>query len=241
MRKNVITVLFLVFGLCGGTLLGIGLMFPVVQQATDNADYWNDRHTSLNNSFNDLWDSYVRLWDDYYNLGNSYLDLVADYETLQEAFEEPLTSPVIPTISEVVNWLAIDDTDTLEYTEYWMCGDFSAMLMTRAKTMNWRMRITVVSFSFATNATYKVSTPFGEYGHAFNLIYVQDIPNGDADSNPDVLYIEPQSDNYWVVPNVVDGNYGHYWHYTSDIWRGTVWSGGITSKPHWINYYNYFG
>ena len=235
MRKNITTVMFLVFGLCGGTLLGIGLMFPVVQQTTDNANYWNGRYTNLNNSFNDLWDSYVRLWDDYDNLGESYLDLLndynalfSDYDALQEAFEEPLTAPVIPTISEVIDWLwYVDNTDELEYTEYWMCGDFSAMLMTRAKTMNWRVRIAVMEYSFLGDPNYDINTPFGEYGHAFNFIECSD---------GYLYYIEPQTDSIWYW-SVVGYHFVMWSEYDFTTMTGTVWDGQILS----VNYYNYFG
>ena len=71
-----------------------------------------------------------------------------DYEKLKSILEEPLENPATPTYSQVRTWLQSDDTDTFEYIEgVWACGDFSAMLMTRAKEMNWRMRVCVIWYS----------------------------------------------------------------------------------------------
>ena len=218
--KRILTGLYLVTALLIGSLLGIALMVPSLIQTEDNADYWQ-------NGYNDLWDSYVRLWDDYENLGDSYLDLFADYEVLKEAFEEPLTAPIIPTISEFQNWLYNDNTDTYNYTNVWMCGDFSAMLMTRAKTMNWRIRIAIMEFSFDTNPNYDVDTPFGAYGHAFCFIECSD---------GYIYYIEPQSDSIWYW-SVVGYHFVMWREYDFTTISGTVWDGQWVS----VNYYNYFG
>lgn len=233
--------IFLIAGLGSGMGIGFGLTYPSLEHEQGEADYWQGRYNELYDDFTDLFQDYGDLLNDYNTLNNDYNDLFGQYQSILSVLEDPLTSPVLPTLSEVQTWLYYDDTDSLIYNNItWMCGDFSAMLMVRAKEMNWRMRIAVVSFSESTDPNYGIATPFGAYGHAFNLIYVQDIPNGDIDSNPDVLYIEPQTDNYWAVPNFIGGSYLHYWHWVSDIWRGTTWIGGLSPNSHWINYYNYF-
>jgi len=83
---------------------------------------------------------------------NNYNSLFTDYNVLQHAFEEPLTNPDIPTYIEFKNWLDIDNANSFDYiNETWMCGDYSAMLMTRAKTMNWRVRIAIMEYSLLTD------------------------------------------------------------------------------------------
>jgi len=127
------------------------------------------------------------------------------------------------------------NTDSFEYTEVWMCGDFSAMLMTRAKEMNWRMRIACMFWSYDGDDGWQdVSDPYGEYGHAFNFIVCQD--GGDDDSFNDIYYIEPQTDTIWYV------HYGDYNHNLYLIWytfgggiAGTVWT-----EPYFINHFSYF-
>lgn len=213
--KRILTGLFLVTSLSIGSLLGIALMVPSLIQAEDNADFWQNE--------------YYNLSDDYQYLLYNYTSLFYDYEILREAFEEPLTDPVIPTIYEVSDWLwYIDDTDEYSYTGVWMCGDFSTMLMTRAKTMNWRMRIAVMEYSFSADPNYDVDTPFGAYGHAFNFIECSD---------GYIYYIEPQTDTiwWWSIVNYHFRMWSEY-DFTTCEW-GTVWDGQYFS----VNYYNYFG
>jgi len=198
--------------------------------------------SSLKSEHNDLVQDYNDLLDDYNDLLDNYSNLFSDYDALRTAFEEPLTSYVVPTISQVQNWLAGDDTDSFAYVnDTWMCGDFSAMLMTRAKTMNWRMRIALMFYSFNGESGW-MSTDgydqYGEHGHAFNLIWCQD--GNDADSELDVLYIEPQTDGEWWF---IDGSgnvdtFNLYALYTFLSGFDTIWDGQGT---FWVNHYSYFG
>lgn len=212
--KRILTGLFLITSLSIGSLLGIALMVPSLIQAEDDADFWQNEWYNLS--------------ADYQYLLFNYTSLFYDYEVLREAFEEPLTSPIIPTISEFQTWLYYyDDTNEHNYTSDWMCGDFSAMLMTRAKTMNWRVRIAVMEFSFLGDPNYNINTPFGKYGHAFNFIECSD---------GYIYYIEPQSDSIWYW-SVVGYHFVMWSEYDFTTISGTVWDGQILS----VNYYNYFG
>lgn len=225
MRKNIITVLFLVLALCGGTLLGIGLMSPSIQQARDSTDYWHGRHSDLYDDYTDLSEDYGDLLNDYNTLVSDYNSLFGQYQSILNVLEDPLTNPVVPTISEVLDWLAIDDTDTLEYTQYWMCGDFSAMLMTRAKVMNWRIRISIMFWSEDGEPGYGDTTdPFGSYGHAFNMIVCSDGQE---------YYIEPQTDSVIYL----SGSSFQIWRYYGFAGiSGTVWD----ETNIWTNHYAYF-
>ncbi|TKJ24101.1 MAG: hypothetical protein CEE43_00020 [Promethearchaeota archaeon Loki_b32] len=194
----------------------------------------NNRYNDLSGDYEDLEQGYDDLLDDYNELFTDYNFLFGEYYSILSVLEDPLTNPVIPTISQVQNWLAIDDTDDMSYTENWMCGDFSAMLMVRAKAMNWRMRIACMFYSYNGDFGWQdPSDPYGSYGHAFNLIYCQD--GSDSDNYLDVYYIEPQSDGVWYV-HYGDYNHVHYeiwWTFTGGI-SGTVWQ-----EPYYVNHYSY--
>lgn len=188
--------------------------------------------TSLNDELDGLQGEYDGLQQDYDNLLSDYGDLFSDYSTLEATFEEPLTNPVTPTISAVRNWLAQDDTDDCEYVGgVWSCGDFAAMLMTRAKEMNWRIRIAVISYSFQGEPYYgSIFNAYGSHGHAFNVIECTD----------GIWYIEPQSDGIWYI---IDGvteeriEFSGYEYYNFiDSTLGTIWDG----YRWWTNYYNQF-
>lgn len=211
---NKILIIGMIALLAGGGIGGFTtylIISPQITDAKNEADYWKDQ----------------------------YYDLFGNNQTLIDALQEPLTNPVIPSMNEVIDWLSVDDTDTFPYVDgIWMCGDYAAMLMTRAKTMNWRMRIACMYYAFSGETGYgDTADPYGSHGHAFNLIYVQDIPSGDPDSFFDILYIEPQTDVYWFVVNGT-GGYNHYdiWTYYSGGMAGTVWSSGM----YWVNHYSFF-
>ena len=209
--KRILTALYLVTTLSIGSLLGIALMVPSLIQAEDTTEFWQDQYNDLSEDMD--------LLIDMYN------DLFSEYQSVLNILENPLTNPTIPTISEVQNWLYNDNTDTLEYTEYWMCGDFSAMLMVKAKAMNWRMRIAVMFWSFDTDPNYGVDTPFGTYGHAFNFIVCID----------GLWYIEPQTDAIWGVHNNNHFQMWNYYHFS--VVEGTMWY----NTYFWTNDYSYFG
>lgn len=218
MRKNIAIVVSLVIGLGGG--FGLGGIFITVSQLMPSNEKYND----LQQDYNDLLNDYNELFGDY----QSILDILT-------IAGNPLTDPDTPTIQEVLNWLAIDNTDTFEYTENFMCGDFSAMLMGKAKLMNWRVRIACMFWSYNGDAGWQDPTdPYGEYGHAFNLIYCQD--GSDAGSELDIYYIEPQTDKVWtvIISSVPYVHYQIWLTFTGGI-NGTVWT-----EPYFINHYNYF-
>jgi len=160
---------------------------------------------------------------------SDYNTLFGQYQSILSVLEEPLTSPDIPTISQVqFGWLSSDDTDTYTYVgDVRMCGDYSAMLMVRAKEMNWRMRIACMFYSHSGDIGYSDTDPYGEHGHAFNMILCQD--GSDPDSFMDVYYIEPQNDLVWYV-NDGSGNHVHYEIYT-------YMAGGLTGLVMGSNYW----
>ena len=255
MRQYIKTVLIGMIFLVVGTGLGFALTYPSLKRAENNANYWyneyNDLQGDYNNLqgdynellgeyndlqsvYNDLLDDYNDLQGDYNDLLDDYNSLFSDYNALRDAFEEPLTNPEIPTYIELYYWLSTDDTDSFEYTENWMCGDFAAMLMTRAKTMNWRMRISCMSYSFAGEIGWQnIFSHYGSHGHAFNVIQVQD---RDGDGNNDWIYIEPQTDARWhvIIDSVPYVHYEIWLTFTGGI-SGTVWS-----EPYYVNHYNWF-
>lgn len=135
---------------------------------------------------------------------------------------------MIPSIEEVEEWLQVDDTDENTYVDgIWMCGDFAAMLMTRAKTQNWRMRIATAMYSYEGDSGYASQTdPYGSAGHAFNYIECID----------GIWYIEPQSDGTWYFssgPNKVRMDIHEYYTFP---FVGSIWDGGTI----WVNFYGDF-
>ena len=187
--------------------------------------------TVLNNEIDNLQEQYTLLEQDFEALLSDYNNLFSNYEALEIAFEEPLSNPVIPTYFNLLSWLSQDNTDECEYVEgVWSCGDFAAMLMTRAKEMNWRVRIAVISYSLQGESGYGSLLHIGNHGHAFNVIECTD----------GIWYIEPQSDGTWFI---IDGitedrtEFSVYEYYNSlDSDLGTIWDG----YRWWTNYYGQF-
>ena len=198
-----------------------------------NSCLLQEQYCSLNTTYSELLEDYLSLELDYQNLSSHYAELFNDYENLRVAFEDSLTDPIVPTIDQVMDWLETDDTDQQDYVSgIWECGDYSAMLMTRAKLMNWRMRIAVVYFSLEGDPTYgSTSDVYGTYGHALNLIECTD----------GVYYIEPQSDGCWYFTSGPPTNHVHieihtYYDFTDDSYQ-SLWDG----QKWWTNFYSYFG
>ena len=163
--------IIILIGLTSSLGISIFIGFDMCTKFNDITGDYND----IVNDYNDLISDYNDLTDNYTDLMNNYNSLFTDYNALQHAFEEPLTNPDIPTYIEFLNWLDIDNTDSFDYiNNTWMCGDFSAMLMTRAKTMNWRVRIAVMEYSLLGDPNYNVDTCTGAYGHAFCFIACSD-------------------------------------------------------------------
>lgn len=223
-KKIAIDVFLVVVFFIGSISLGVILTNPALQDARDEANYWHSEYDGLTQEYNDLLDNYNSLFGDFQSI-QDILYLAAN----------PLINPDTPTYDEVVDFLEFDNTNSFNYTENFMCGDFAAMLMGRAKVLrNWRMRIACMFYSFGGDAGWEDPTdPYGSYGHAFNVILCQDY---DGDGDDDWFYIEPQTDGKWVV--IIGADWGvHY-----EIWltftggiEGTMWS-----EPYYINHYSYF-
>ena len=234
MRQTIKIVLVGIIFLAGGIGIGFGLTYPSLEHEKENTDYWYNEYNDLFQNYTDLFQNYTDLSQDYadlladYNtLVTDYADLFSDYSILQEAFEEPLTSYYVPTYAQIVSWLSVDNTDSFNYTGVWMCGDFSAMLMTRAKTMNWRVRIAVMRYSFEGEFYYgDYGEPYGSYGHAFCLIECSD---------GYIYYIEPQTDKIWWWTTI--GYHFEIWTvYNFISISNTLWTG----HRFWIHHYDYF-
>lgn len=250
MRKNILVVIFLIVGLGGGLSGGVFLapiMFPT---PIDTTDYDN-----LLQDYNDLEGNYTDLLGDYDDLLATYNALLTESGILQDQFDalignmssllaildvyqNPLINFTVPTIAEVITWLAIDDTESYTYTTAWKCGDFAAMLMVNAKAMNWRIRIACMFYSFSGEYEYgRFDEPYGNRNlHAFNVIQVQD---QDGDGDLDWFYIEPQNDQVWVtsyMPVLPENTYCHYKIHSLRVGALSIWSGTM----FWINHYSYF-
>lgn len=113
----------------------------------------------------------------------------------------------------------------------WNCGDYSAMLMTRAKEQNWRIRIAVMFYSLQGQSGYgDTSDMYGSNGHAFCVI----------ECTGGIWYIEPQSDATWyLVETGTDDRiefYTHWYYDFEDTTRGTLWDG----YTFFVNFYSQF-
>ena len=80
--------------------------------------------------------------------GNRYNSMVDKCNDLIGVLEDPLTDPATPTLDELFDWLAVDDTDENEWSMVWQCGDFAVMLMVRAKGQNKRLRPSILNMLF---------------------------------------------------------------------------------------------
>ncbi len=217
----------------------------------DDYDNLNEDYDSLNETFNDLEGNFTQLLEKYANLTDlydalleqydeldttydelvaSYNSLFADYETLREAFEDPLESPETPSYSEFKDWLDVDNTDQHEYVDdVWECGDFGAMLMTRAKEMNWRVRCVIMFYSYEGELGYgNILSLYGSGGHVLNLIECED----------GIWYIEPQTDEMWYFSvGGIHIPFSVHSYYDFEDATGTVWDG----HTFWTNFYSWFG
>jgi len=224
-KKKIAIVILLVVGFLGGMSLGVIIVNPVYFQARDDAEYWQNEYNSLLDNYNSLLDNYSSLFGDFQSL--QYILYMAS---------NPLTNPDTPTVDELFDFLEIDNTNSFNYTENFMCGDFAVMLMGRAKVMrNWRIRISCMFYSYEFELGWEdVSDPYGSYGHAFNVVLCQDCND---DGIEDWVYIEPQTDNVWVVVAGTD------WGIHYEIWKTYSfgdYSGYVWSEPYWVNHYSYF-
>ena len=191
----------------------------------------NSRIMELEDELDSLQTAYDSLQEDYDTLLSDYADLFSDLQALETAFEDPLEDPDTPTYTQLRNWLAQDTTDECEYVDgVWSCGDFAAMLMTRAKEMNWRIRIAVIFYSLEGEPYYgSTLSVYGSHGHAFNVIECTD----------GIWYIEPQSDGLWYIVSGgtqerIEFEIHSYYDFvdaTDTVWDGYMW---------WTNFYSQF-
>jgi chaperonin cofactor prefoldin len=159
----------------------------------------NDKYTNLNNVYANINSSYATLSSQYATLNQQYASLFQDYDQLSQAFNEPLAHEVIPTNTELENWLATDTTDTIGYTmPDFICGDFSVMLSQHAKLVNWDIGIVAV---WGYTDTYE------SFAHAFNAIITTE----------GLVYIEPQTDQYWWYTGHQEISQGQWWE-IGDQW-----------------------
>jgi len=187
-------------------------------------------HANLSAEYAELEEHYGNLTLDYDELMAAYVTLFADYTDLLHTFEDPLDTVVVPTLDEFKDWLYEDNTDECQYVnDQWMCGDFAAMLMTHAKTMNYRVRIVTIFYSFEGEIGY--GSPlniYGSGGHAFNVIHCSD----------GTYYIEPQTDAIWWFGGdaSIEMEIHHYYNFESYT-GGSLWDG----YTFWSNFWGEFG
>ncbi len=130
-------------------------------------------------------------------LQEELLALRGQYEALYRALYEPLWSnmTVTPSLNELREWLAEDDTDKITYKEWdFVCGDYATMLSMHAKLKGWDMGVVAV---LGHDADRKI------FAHAFNAIRCRE----------GLVYVEPQNDQVFYGP-IIEGiwymhpNYG---------------------------------
>jgi len=136
-------------------------------------------HTELKRDHRELSNNYTELSTECLTLQGRYESLFNDYNALLEAFNEPLSDEEIPSIYELGQWLAIDETDELEYVKpNFVCGDFAVMLSLHAKMKHWDMGVVGVLGHTQSHE------PFA---HAFNAVACDE----------GLVYVEPQTDELW--------------------------------------------
>lgn len=120
--------------------------------------------------------NYTDLSNEYVVLQGQYASLFDNYNTLLQAFNEQLSYEEIPSTYELEQWLDIDGTDKMQYSQpNFVCGDFSVTLSLHAKMKHWDMGVVGVS---GYTETYE------SFAHAFNVII----------STEGLVYVEPQTD-----------------------------------------------
>lgn len=141
----------------------------------------------------ELQSKYEALLGDYQALLSNYTALKAAYSEVCFAVYSPLWSneTITPTISELKEWLAEDNTDRLPYSEWdFVCGDFAVMLSIRAKMKHWDMGIVAVLGRDAYG---------NKFNHAFNAIRCVE----------GLVYVEPQNDQVFYGPISERSWYNH--------------------------------
>jgi len=181
-------------------------------------------YLALNELYKGLQSNYTALESTYTALENAYNNLLEQHETLVRLWNEPLEYVVEPSVEELIEWLELDQTDSLVYDpEKFLCGDFTIMLIQHAKEMNWRMLFTVIEYDLYEENPNGVSSHHGMHGHAFASIFTTE----------GIVYIEPQTDLVFYIhpegqPDV---------HVEIQEWgylNATDWLGGVI----FVQYYN---
>ena len=103
---------------------------------------------------------------------------------------------------ELWNFLAIDQTDQIKYTEYFQCGHFARRLAINASYYN----ITLGGVTLSTNNN------FMDYdNHAINYVYI----------NGSIVFIRPQSDKYGNYSSLLP--YKYYRLYPNGKYTPSRW------------------
>ncbi|MEM2971104.1 MAG: hypothetical protein QW270_01585 [Candidatus Bathyarchaeia archaeon] len=156
----------------------------------------NETYNSLLHNYTELANAnlnYTELLKQYQSLMQNYTQLKSEYDELFTAFYEPLQDEFIPTVAELVQWLAEDKTDEIGYTyPNFVCGDFAVMLHMHAKLRHWDMGVVGVLGNLSDGS---------EFNHAFNAITCQE----------GLRYIEPQNDAVFETTIDVGASYYHPW------------------------------
>lgn len=147
----------------------------------------------------ELKNAYEELLDSYQNLYANYGRIKAEYDKLYAAVYRPLPNVETPSLRELKDWLAEDDTDMIPYQHYnFTCGDFAVMLHIRAKLRNWDMGIVLVIGRLSDDS---------KFIHAFNVIRCKE----------GVVYIEPQNDQIFNKISKIYAHPGFGTIYADDI------------------------
>lgn len=109
-------------------------------------------YSDLQTSYSVLGTSHSNLQDAYYTMNDNYKSLKEEYDlllqnppNLQNAFARTLEKKQVPTLSELQNWLTLDQADTMDYNDPdFVCTDFAAMLVVHARTQEWQMGLVFV-------------------------------------------------------------------------------------------------
>ena len=159
----------------------------------DDHDTLNGIYKTLNSDYNSLESDYNSLESErnsikieldgvqsnYDQTVSDYLDLSMIHDKLLTYIDRPLDSKIVPSHSELSNWLASDNTDLLTYHSDFDCKDFSTVLSVKSRLRHWDMGI--IAIHGTDNSTNE------NYAHAVNFIVISE----------GLVYVEPQTDEIW--------------------------------------------
>ncbi len=145
-----------------------------------------DEYNLLSNNMTLLQEELDSLGVLYNELGENYLYSL-QYELYWEwVFDMSFMETVTPRLDQVYDWLRVDRTDKMDYSEGFNCNQFAASLNLNAKQEDWDMGIIAV---------WGNDTLGERYAHVFNVLVTQE----------GLVYIEPQTDDVWWLED-----YGEY-------------------------------